>query len=131
LVVFPVRRDTVDTSAAYKPRPSGRGKEKPLSIPSTALRMVRRRMVSLSRQSKPRGFSLECVEWVDFSALKETVWRVKNGSGLVVFHQGELKSSVYVNDKPQAGAGFLASKLKVPLIPAFIKGTEIALLKRR
>jgi len=53
-----------DTSAAFKPRPLGRRKENPLSIPSTALRMVRRRMVSLPNHNpeqtprlKPLGVS--------------------------------------------------------------------------
>lgn len=64
----------------------------------------------------------------DLSALKEAMRRVKNGKALVVFPEGSRRSDS-ASSEPQPGIGFLAAKLNVPLIPAFVKGTEIALPK--
>jgi 1-acyl-sn-glycerol-3-phosphate acyltransferase len=65
---------------------------------------------------------------VDLSALKEAMRRVKNGRALVVFPEGSRRSDDAPRE-PQPGIGFLAAKLNVPVIPAFVKGTEIALPK--
>ncbi len=64
----------------------------------------------------------------DFSALKEAIVRVKSGGGLVIFPEGTRKPNG-ISLQPQAGIGFLASKLNVPVLPVFVKGTEIALPK--
>ena len=64
----------------------------------------------------------------DLSALKEAMRRLSNGEALMIFPEGSRS----VNGKlfpPQAGVGFLAAKLNVPVIPAFVKGSEIALPK--
>lgn len=64
----------------------------------------------------------------DLSALKDAMRRLNNGEALVIFPEGSRS----VNGKffqPQAGIGFLAAKLNVPVIPAFVKGTERALPK--
>jgi 1-acyl-sn-glycerol-3-phosphate acyltransferase len=64
--------------------------------------------------------------YADLDALKEAMRRVKEGKGLLLFPEGTRS----VNGRflaPQAGAGFLAAKLDVPVIPAFISGTEQAL----
>lgn len=61
----------------------------------------------------------------DLSAIKEAINRVKKGQGLLLFPEGARKfedGSV----EPQAGIGFLASKLNVPVIPAYISGTDKA-----
>ena len=63
----------------------------------------------------------------DISALKEAIKRVKEGKGLILFPEGGRVESITANKKPEAGVGFLASKLDVPVIPAFVKGAEKAL----
>ena len=63
----------------------------------------------------------------DKSALKEAMRRVKSGHALALFPEGTRQDSKTAPDEPQAGIGFLAVKLTVPVIPAFISGTEKAL----
>lgn len=65
----------------------------------------------------------------DLSALKEAMQRVKGGGGLVLFPEGRRLEPGGKPGKPQPGIGFLAAKLNVPVIPAFIKGTEKILPK--
>jgi 1-acyl-sn-glycerol-3-phosphate acyltransferase len=63
----------------------------------------------------------------DLSALKEAMRRVKAGKGLLLFPEGRRKDADSSSfDKPQAGIGFLAAKLGVPVIPVFVKGSEKA-----
>jgi 1-acyl-sn-glycerol-3-phosphate acyltransferase len=64
----------------------------------------------------------------DVSALKEAMQRLKNGGALVLFPEGSRRFDG-VSLGPQPGIGFLVSKLNVPVIPAFIKGTDDALPK--
>jgi len=64
----------------------------------------------------------------DFSGLKEAMRRVKNGSGLLLFPEG-TRISDGIPVKPQPGIGFLAAKLGVPVVPAFIEGSQKALPK--
>jgi len=63
----------------------------------------------------------------DLSALKKGLRAVHNGEGLGLFPEGTRRNSsnAYVN--PEPGVGFLADKGRVPVIPAFISGTEVAL----
>jgi len=67
-------------------------------------------------------------ESADLSAIKEAMHRVQSGGGLLLFPEGTRASDGAVRD-PQAGIGFLAAKLNVPIIPAFVKGTYDALPK--
>ncbi|MCM8762932.1 MAG: 1-acyl-sn-glycerol-3-phosphate acyltransferase [Candidatus Omnitrophica bacterium] len=60
----------------------------------------------------------------DKSALKEALRRLQDGKALVVFPAGTRGGL-----EPQPGIGFLATKAEVPVIPAFIQGTEKALPK--
>lgn len=62
----------------------------------------------------------------DLSALKEAMQRVKTGEVLVLFPEGSRRFNGE-SKRPYPGIGFLAAKLDVPVIPAFIKGTEKAL----
>lgn len=62
----------------------------------------------------------------DLSALKEAMRRVKIGKVLVLFPEGSRRFNGE-SKQPYPGVGFLAAKLDVPVIPAFIKGTEKAL----
>ena len=63
----------------------------------------------------------------DKAALKEAMRRVKSGGALALFPEGSRQSNGSVLEQPQPGIGFLAAKLAVPVIPAFISGTEKAL----
>ena len=63
----------------------------------------------------------------DLSALKEAIKRLKSGQGLLLFPEGRRSADKDTLLKPRAGVGFLASKLKVPVIPALVKGTDRAL----
>ena len=62
----------------------------------------------------------------DLSALKEAMRRVRNGGALVLFPEGSRRFGG-ISHEPYSGIGFLAAKLNVPVIPAFVKGTEKAL----
>lgn len=63
----------------------------------------------------------------DISAIKTALHNAASGKGLALFPEGtrRTKENAFIN--PQAGAGFLADKLNVPVIPAFVSGTERAL----
>lgn len=65
----------------------------------------------------------------DFSSLKEAMQRIRNGAGLLLFPEGRRQRTANLSAKPQPGIGFLAAKLNVPVVPAFISGTEKALPK--
>jgi 1-acyl-sn-glycerol-3-phosphate acyltransferase len=62
----------------------------------------------------------------DLGALKEAMRRLKNGEGLLVFPEGARQTDVEVS-QGEAGVGFLAAKAGVPVIPAFVSGTDRAL----
>jgi len=64
----------------------------------------------------------------DLCALKEAMNRVKKGGALVLFTEGSRRFD-NGSAEPYPGIGFLVAKLNVPVIPAFIKGTQIALPK--
>ena len=64
----------------------------------------------------------------DFTGLKEAIKRLKDGKVLILFPEGS-RSINGITSAPQPGVGFLAAKLDVPVIPAFIKGTDAALPK--
>ena len=63
----------------------------------------------------------------DLSALKGAVRCLREGAALVLFPQG---SRINMNSSQvHPGVGFLAIKAGVPIIPACIQGTDIALPK--
>lgn len=64
----------------------------------------------------------------DLSALKEAIKRVKSGNALVLFPAG-TRQVEGLADEVEPGIGFLAAKLNVPVIPAFIIGTDKAFPK--
>lgn len=61
----------------------------------------------------------------DKSALKEAMRRLSIGDGLLLFPEGTRAQG----GEPQAGVGFLAAKLNIPVIPAFVRGSDLALPK--
>jgi len=65
-------------------------------------------------------------ETADIWALKEAISRVRNGGGLLLFPEGRRLSLSEEDAKAEAGVGFLADKLNVPVIPVHVKGTEKA-----
>lgn len=65
----------------------------------------------------------------DLFALKEAMRRIKKGGGLLLFPQGRRVEKGAEFDKPHPGIGFLADKLDVTVIPAFVRGTGDALPK--
>jgi 1-acyl-sn-glycerol-3-phosphate acyltransferase len=64
----------------------------------------------------------------DISSIREAIRRVRNGGGLLLFPEGTRSRPGETLD-PRAGIGFLVEKLAVPVIPAFIDGTQKALPK--
>jgi len=62
----------------------------------------------------------------DLFALKEAMRRVRENKALVLFPEGSRKSDSN-SDGLYSGVGFLAVKLAVPVLPAFIKGTDSVL----
>lgn len=63
----------------------------------------------------------------DASALKEAIRRLKSKEALLIFPEGTRSKDASV--RPQGGIGFLAEKAHVPVVPAFIGGTDKALPK--
>lgn len=59
----------------------------------------------------------------DFRALRETLKRLKNGCPIVLFPEGTRKKESQ-EKRVQSGIGFIAQKSGVPVIPAYIRGSE-------
>ncbi len=64
----------------------------------------------------------------DFGAIKEALKRLKKGEGLVLFPEGTRSADGTITEGLE-GVGFLARKSGVPVIPAFIDGTQKAMPK--
>lgn len=64
----------------------------------------------------------------DLSALKQAMRYVRDGYGLILFPEGTRAEEGEIL-RAQPGVGFLVDKLNVPVIPAFIKGSQGALPK--
>jgi 1-acyl-sn-glycerol-3-phosphate acyltransferase len=64
----------------------------------------------------------------DVSALREAIRRVRKKEGILLFPEGGRSASSVIADA-QPGVGFLAAKLNVPVIPAFVEGSDKALPK--
>lgn len=65
-------------------------------------------------------------EKADKTALKEALKRLKSGKGLVMFPEGTRGETGDKLLEPQSGIGFLAIKSGVPVVPAFVSGTQNA-----
>lgn len=64
----------------------------------------------------------------DAGAIKEAIKRLKAGCPLVIFPEGGRSADGSLKDA-KLGAGFLAYLAGVPVVPAFIKGSQRALPK--
>lgn len=62
----------------------------------------------------------------DLSAIKEAMRRVRAGSPLLLFPEGRRRDYSDIQ-QTYPGIGFLAAKLNVPVVPAFVSGTEKAM----
>lgn len=60
----------------------------------------------------------------DIWALREAIKRVGSGGGLLLFPEGRRLTPGEEVSKAEAGVGFLADKLNVPVIPVHVSGTE-------
>jgi 1-acyl-sn-glycerol-3-phosphate acyltransferase len=69
----------------------------------------------------------------DLSAFRTAVKKLENGEGLLLFPEGKRQDASRIAAgllvEPEPGIGMLASKLGVPVIPAFVRGTEEAFPK--
>ncbi|MDP8265487.1 MAG: lysophospholipid acyltransferase family protein [Candidatus Aceula meridiana] len=63
---------------------------------------------------------------LDVSTVKEAVRRLKTG-GLVVFPQGTRRTIDFDLKGIKSGVGLLAAKADVPIVPAFINGSDKAM----
>jgi 1-acyl-sn-glycerol-3-phosphate acyltransferase len=59
----------------------------------------------------------------DFGAMREALKRLKNGKVVLIFVEGTRRIGNEPS-KAQAGAGFLAMKSGVPVVPVYMKGTD-------
>jgi len=64
----------------------------------------------------------------DLHAIREAIKRVKKGGGLLIFPEGGRSVDGKVG-KAHEGIGFLAVKLNVPIVPAYVSGTDKLLPK--
>ena len=64
----------------------------------------------------------------DFSALRQAMARLKKGNALVIFPEGSRQRKSFTGTV-QPGIGFLVTKSNLPVIPSFVKGTDLALPK--
>jgi len=64
----------------------------------------------------------------DLSAMKEAIRRLKSGRGVVIFPEGSRRFDSGETE-PRAGIGLIASRAGVPIVPAFVRGTDQALPK--
>lgn len=62
----------------------------------------------------------------DLSAIKEAVRRLKTGRGLLVFPEGTRTPDGRMKNA-EAGVGFLARKAGVPVVPAYIEGSDVVM----
>lgn len=62
----------------------------------------------------------------DIAAIKEAMKKIRSGIPMLLFPQGS-RNAVVSDEAPLAGVGFLAAKLKVAVVPAFIRGTDKAM----
>jgi 1-acyl-sn-glycerol-3-phosphate acyltransferase len=61
----------------------------------------------------------------DLSAIKEAIRRLRNNKVLCIFPEGRRKEAGEMQEQPpHRGVGFLASKLGIDVLPAFVEGTE-------
>lgn len=63
---------------------------------------------------------------VDLGAIKEAVRRLKNGKVLLIFPEGTRSQNGEIQ-AAQPGVGYLSLMAGVPILPAYVKGTDEAM----
>lgn len=63
-------------------------------------------------------------EKADIGSLKEAIDRLERGNGLVIFPQGTRCAAVDAKTPAYPGIGFLVAKTGVPVIPAYLEGSD-------
>lgn len=63
----------------------------------------------------------------DLSAIKKSLQILRRGEGLALFPEGTRRTGENKYLNPEPGVGFLAAKGGVPVIPAFVSGTDKAM----
>lgn len=64
----------------------------------------------------------------DLKAFKEAIRRLKKGKVLLIFPEGRRSKSGEIQ-APQPGIGYLSVMAGVPILPAYVKGTDEAMPK--
>jgi 1-acyl-sn-glycerol-3-phosphate acyltransferase len=67
----------------------------------------------------------------DLSAIKEAIRRLSNNGVLCIFPEGRRQEAAIPQGTPHRGVGFLASKLGIDVLPAFVDGTDKILPRGR
>lgn len=62
----------------------------------------------------------------DIAALREAMRRIRNNRALVIFPEGR-RTVIGETSAAEGGIGLLVKRMKVPVIPAYVKGTDVAL----
>ncbi len=62
----------------------------------------------------------------DFGALKEALKCLKKGHPVLVFPEGTRRMD-HKPLEPQPGTGFLALKSQVPIVPVYVKGSDVVM----
>jgi len=65
-------------------------------------------------------------DFADIASIKEALRRLRQGWGLVLFPEGS-RAFDGLERKAEPGIGFIAAKSDVPVVPAYISGTQKAL----
>lgn len=64
----------------------------------------------------------------DLAAVRKALSILKKGEGLLLFPEGARQNNSFLSEV-QPGIGFIAAKSNVPVIPAFVSGTDMVLPK--
>ena len=63
----------------------------------------------------------------DFRAIRAIIRRLKSGDIVSIFPEGTRSPTGEISQDTKSGVAFLAHAAKVPVVPCFIDGTELAL----
>lgn len=99
--------------------------------------------IKLSYMAKSELFSFPLFSWIlkhsnafpvkrntaDSAAIRRAVEILKGGRGLVVFPEGTRGAGLRDDFRVNRGIGFLARVAGVPIVPAYIKGSDSAMPK--
>jgi 1-acyl-sn-glycerol-3-phosphate acyltransferase len=67
----------------------------------------------------------------DLSAIKEAIRRLRDNGVLCIFPEGSRQEAGSPQEAPHRGVGFLASRMGIDVLPAFVEGTDNILPRGR